>query len=347
MTASDLPAATARRPWYQSIAGNLLVAFALIAALTVGATLLSLIRFNQIDAVMNRLTGVSLPLVQSSLGVEAKTAELVVLATELSKAENEAQRFQRMENLSDQIGQLWAVLSRLQNIISEEATAARLQQLVAAINTNVGDLDRSTREILLLSDRRSKAIDKAEATNEAGLRLLLQVTDDILSRIGTRITQGVSGQTDAPDLQRDLASLRAAYTARADFNRVTTLLNGIATATTPMPCRDCASNSPSLPTACRKAWRCWHRMQPRAWATFATLPDRWLPSAPPTTDCWRSRPNSCRNGRLSPRSRQLCRRSASICASRFRSSTRAPNARRPAPRRCRRRRSTPAGYGSS
>ena len=60
-TASDLPAATARRPWYQSIAGNLLVAFALIAALTVGATLLSLIRFNQIDAVMNRLTGVSLP----------------------------------------------------------------------------------------------------------------------------------------------------------------------------------------------------------------------------------------------------------------------------------------------
>src|SRR4051812_8612798 len=186
-TASDLTAATARRPWYQSIAGNLLLAFALIAALTVSATFLSLIRFNQIDAVMNRLTGVSLPLVQSSLGVEAKTAELVVLATELSKAENEAQRFQRMENLSDQIGQLWAVLSKLQNIISEEATAARLQQLVAAINTNVGDLDRSTREILLLSDRRSKAIDKAEATNEAGLRLLLQVTDDILARIGTRI----------------------------------------------------------------------------------------------------------------------------------------------------------------
>ena len=114
-----------------------------------------------------------------------------------------------------------------------------------------------------------------------------------------------------------------------------------------MPCRDCASNSPSLPTACHKAWRRWHRMQPRAWATFATLPDRWLPSAPPTTDCWRSRPNSCRNGRLSPRSRQLYRRSASICASRFRSSTRAPSARRPAPRRCRRRRSTPAGCGSS
>ena len=232
-TASDLTAATARRPWYQSIAGNLLLAFALIAALTVSATLLSLIRFNQIDAVMNRLTGVSLPLVQSSLGVEAKTAELVVLATELSKAENEVQRFERMERLSDQIGQLWSVLSKLQTIISEETTAARLQQLVAAINTNIGDLDRSTREILLLGDRRHKAIDKIEAANEAALRLLLQVTDDILSRIGVSVDRARNGQTEAPDLQRDLASLRAAYAARADFNRVTTLLSGIGSAVAP------------------------------------------------------------------------------------------------------------------
>ena len=232
-TASDLTAATARRPWYQSIAGNLLLAFALIAALTVSATLLSLVRFNQIDAVMNRLTGVSLPLVQSSLGVEAKTAELVVLATELSKAENEAQRFQRMERLSDQIGQLWSVLSKLQTIISEETTAARLQQLVAAINTNIGDLDRSTREILLLGDRRHKAIDKIEAANEAALRLLLQVTDDILSRIGVSVDRARNGQTETPDLQRDLASLRTAYAARADFNRVTTLLSGIGSAVIP------------------------------------------------------------------------------------------------------------------
>ena len=232
-TASDLTAATARRPWYQSIAGKLLIAFALIAALTVSATWLSLIRFNQIDAVMNRLTGVSLPLVQLSLGVEAKTAELVVLATEVGNAQNETQRFERMERLSDQIGQLWDILSKLQTIISEEATAARLQQLVAAINTNVGELDRSTREVLLLNDRRVKTIDKAEAVNEAGLRLLLQVTDDIVSRMGASVARAGGRQADLPGLQHDLALLRAAYAARADFNRVTTLLSGIATGENP------------------------------------------------------------------------------------------------------------------
>jgi phosphoglycerate-specific signal transduction histidine kinase len=144
-TASDPTGATGRRPWYQSIASKLLLAFALIAALTVSATWLSLIRFNEIDSVMSRLTEVSLPLVQLSLGVESKTAELVVLATEVGKAENETQRFERMERLSDQIGVLWSILGKLQSIISEEGTAARLQQLVAEINTKVGELDRSTR----------------------------------------------------------------------------------------------------------------------------------------------------------------------------------------------------------
>src|SRR5262245_52918883 len=122
-TASDPTAATARRPWYRSIAGKLLFAFALIAALTVSASWLSLFRFNEIDAAMNRLTGVSLPLVELSLGVESKAAELVVLATQVGNAEDETQRFERMEPLRDQHGHLWSTLGNLQSIISEEAAA--------------------------------------------------------------------------------------------------------------------------------------------------------------------------------------------------------------------------------
>ena len=110
-TASDLTAATARRPWYQSIAGNLLLAFALIAALTVSATLLSLIRFYQIDAVMNRLTGVSLPLVQSSLGVEAKTKALV----RGGEAENTVSIRQELQ--ADCYAGMWAHYTNQRNIL--------------------------------------------------------------------------------------------------------------------------------------------------------------------------------------------------------------------------------------
>jgi signal transduction histidine kinase/CheY-like chemotaxis protein len=230
-TASDPTGATGRRPWYQSIASKLLLAFALIAALTVSATWLSLIRFNEIDSVMSRLTEVSLPLVQLSLGVEAKTAELVVLATEVGKAENETQRFERMERLSDQIGELWSILGKLQSIISEDATAARLQQLVADINTKVGELDRSTREVLLLNGRKDKAIAQAVVVNEAGLRVLLQATDDIFARMTANLGRAQAGEPKLADLQRDFLLLHAAYAARGNFVRVTTLLSDIAAAT--------------------------------------------------------------------------------------------------------------------
>jgi signal transduction histidine kinase/CheY-like chemotaxis protein len=229
-TASDPITATARRPWYRSIAGKLLFAFALIAALTVSASWLSLIRFNEIDAAMNRLTAVSLPLVELSLGVESKAAELVVLATQVGNAEDETQRFERMERLSDQIGHLWSTLGNLQSIISEEAAAAGLQELVAAINTKVGDLDRSTREVLLLRGRKDRAVAQAVAVNELGMRGLLQITDDLLARMAGDLDRAGGGEPDLARLQQDLDLLRAAYAARADLVRITTLLTDIAAA---------------------------------------------------------------------------------------------------------------------
>jgi signal transduction histidine kinase/DNA-binding response OmpR family regulator len=236
-TASDPTAATARRPWYRSIAGKLLFAFALIAALTVSASWLSLFRFNEIDAAMKRLIGVSLPLVELSLGVESKAAELVVLATQVGNAEDETQRFERMERLSDQIGQLWSTLGNLQSIISEEAAAARLQELVAAINTKVGELDRSTREVLLLRGRKDRAVGQAVAVNEVGIRGLLQMTEDLLARMAGALDRAGAGEPDLAGQQQDLQLLRAAYATRADFVRITTLLTDIAA----------ASNSNALP----------------------------------------------------------------------------------------------------
>src|SRR5262249_47301282 len=110
MTATDRPSPSApagerpdRRSWYQSIAGKLLLAFGLIAALTVGATWLSLFRFNQVDAVLHRLTDNSLPQVKLALGVESIAKDVIATATDVGQAENETARAQRMDDLSDQI----------------------------------------------------------------------------------------------------------------------------------------------------------------------------------------------------------------------------------------------------
>jgi len=78
------------RSWYQSIAGKLLLAFGLIVALTVGATWLSLIRFNQVDKVMHRLTDASLPAVKLALGVESTAKDVIATATGVGQAGDEA-----------------------------------------------------------------------------------------------------------------------------------------------------------------------------------------------------------------------------------------------------------------
>ena len=79
MTERDRDRRQARR-WHQSIAAKLLLAFGLIAALTVGASWLSVIRFGEVETVIRRTNDVSLPLVKLSLGIEAKTGELVASA---------------------------------------------------------------------------------------------------------------------------------------------------------------------------------------------------------------------------------------------------------------------------
>jgi hypothetical protein len=52
-----------------------------------------------------------------------------------------------MERLSDQIGQLWGSSASCRRSFPD--APRRLQELVAAINTKAGELDRATREVLI------------------------------------------------------------------------------------------------------------------------------------------------------------------------------------------------------
>src|SRR5689334_701493 len=145
--------ATPERRWYQSIAAKLLIAFGLIAALTIGASWLSLIRFSEVEAVIRRTTDVSLPLVKQSLTIEARTSELVASASELGESETDLQQFQRMEKVSEQVAALWSAVGAVQSIGTGNGTTERLQRLLAALNSEIGEIDRGTRELVIVASR--------------------------------------------------------------------------------------------------------------------------------------------------------------------------------------------------
>src|SRR5687767_12834203 len=127
-----------RRFWYQSIAGKLISAFVLVAALTVAATLVAIYQFGNIDAVMTRLTESSLPRVKHSLAVESNAKAIAAGGVQLAAAASETERFRRMSESTEQISKLWTNLSELRSIVGDTYAIIQLQSLIASIDERLG-----------------------------------------------------------------------------------------------------------------------------------------------------------------------------------------------------------------
>jgi len=225
MTEPNAPNGRAgHRRWYQSIAAKLLIAFGLIAALTVGATWLSVIRFNQTDAVMRRVTDESLPLVKLSLSVETKAGELVASATDLADSETGLDQFQRMERVSTQIAELWNLLSRLQSIGAETKTITQLQEIVGALSGEISAIDRTTRDFVHTLGQRNAAMGRLDGINKNLALLISPISYDFAARATAALDRGENAKVEIDELRGSLSVLRSVYNMRADINQIAGLL---------------------------------------------------------------------------------------------------------------------------
>jgi signal transduction histidine kinase/DNA-binding response OmpR family regulator len=214
------PAAAAdTRSWYQSIAGKLLLAFGLIVALTVGGTWLSVIRFNDVDAVMHRLTDASLPAVKLALGVESTAKDVITTATNVGQAESETDRFERMDVLSNDISRLWSILSELRAIVGDTPATSQLQDVVASIDAVVGELNRTTSDIVVLTERRRKATALLASASAKAIGLV----DALAAATEAAPPIGEPADVSARAAQTSLL-LRSIANVRADLPAVTVTL---------------------------------------------------------------------------------------------------------------------------
>jgi signal transduction histidine kinase/CheY-like chemotaxis protein len=149
----------AGRPWYRSVAGKLLLAFALIVALTVNGAGLSITLLISLEQVLQRLIGVSMPAVTTALGIESNATQIAVSAAQLGNAENSVQLFAQNEKLLTQIQDLWTALAELRRIVGDTPTTRQLEQRIADIDGKVGGLNRAATEKILLTERRERLVD--------------------------------------------------------------------------------------------------------------------------------------------------------------------------------------------
>jgi signal transduction histidine kinase/CheY-like chemotaxis protein len=212
-TGARLSDAPGGRSWYRSVGAKLLLAFVLVAALTIGATLLSLVRFNQVDAVLNRLIEFSFPAVKISLEVQTKAADVIDAASHVGAARDEVDRFNKMETVTERIDRLWQAVARLGATIGD-FTRAPIQEVIARIDSQIGELNRATG-------------DKFAA--ELGPRRVRQQIVDATADADRQITalfQRISAPAGGPAQDRGPALLQI-YALRSDLKDIAPLLDRV------------------------------------------------------------------------------------------------------------------------
>ncbi|MGV3635208.1 MAG: response regulator [Pseudorhodoplanes sp.] len=149
---------SARRSWRRTIAAKLFVSFIVIAALTAIAALVAVLQFARIESAMGQLTEESLPEVKFALAVETNARAIAAAGAQLAGANSEAQRFGRMNDATERIGQLWAAQSRLRDATNDTAAIEKLQSLIAQLDGQIGQLDRTVRERISVDSALDNAI---------------------------------------------------------------------------------------------------------------------------------------------------------------------------------------------
>ncbi|GGC85524.1 hypothetical protein GCM10010994_49270 [Chelatococcus reniformis] len=224
-----------RRRWYESIAGRLLLAFALISALTVVATIVAWVRLTDLGRVIDRLTGRSLPAVSLSLELETATAQAVAGAAELARATGDSQRTARLATLRAQTAEVGRLLDQLQRTAGMSPQVGRLRPLVEDIAGETARLDETVQQKVAIAVRRAAATAAVTPATDALSRLLAPLADEIIFDVTLTLEDVAKGRSQAVEgISTDqLPLLQAIYEARTTIATVATLLKQVPTVEEP------------------------------------------------------------------------------------------------------------------
>jgi hypothetical protein len=202
------------RAWHRSIGGKLLIAFGLIAALNIGATFVSMFRFNQVESVLHGLIDASMPALKLSMDVQIRAADVIETAGEVGNATDEVERFTGMVTATERIGNLWQAVEKLRAVVDDK-TMAPIQALIARIDSQVGDLNRTVGEGL--------------AASQAPAKLFQQVADATAAanRTIASMLERNSAQATPADTDQTSARLAQFHDLRSDFNDAARVLTSV------------------------------------------------------------------------------------------------------------------------
>ncbi|MGE0715003.1 MAG: response regulator [Alphaproteobacteria bacterium] len=183
---------------------KLLLAFWLISALTVVATVVAWLRFNTVQETIGRLTEQSIPEVTLSLALAGRASEMAAAAPLLARSASQAERLQRFGGLARQLAQIDELLTRLKAVSPQADRIATLSAEAAEIARVLATVDRGAQDQLQAQERLDGALRSVTDLGEQARRILAPLSADATYRLTSKLETLSSGTVDQPSEQTEL-----------------------------------------------------------------------------------------------------------------------------------------------
>jgi len=210
---------------------RLLLAFAMVAGLTVLASSLSFLAFGDVGAMMARITGDNLSAMSLSTRLEKASASIAAGAPSLLAASEGKGRQAAMAGLTAAQRELAEVIGALTSAPGGSTTTFELRRVAGEIGANLNQLATVVEQRHTLKHEREVAVERIRATHAEIAAKLAPFADDAAFDLVTDL-RSASSETNLRALQQKLSSLgearfsllRAMLDLRADSNIALELL---------------------------------------------------------------------------------------------------------------------------
>jgi methyl-accepting chemotaxis protein len=211
--------------------GKLLLAFGTVAGLTVLASAVAVVSYDQVGRSLSGIAGENLPAMSASLRLAKSSAEIASVAPALLAANDKKARDTEIASLQADQRDLRQAIDQLASAPGGEAATAPLRQAAAEMAANLTQMASTVERRLSLRDERLALTARLRQAHASIAEKLAPLVDDAGFDL-------VTGLTSAPDLKDpkamqqhlsdladgQLAALQAMLELRADGNLVLGLL---------------------------------------------------------------------------------------------------------------------------
>lgn len=155
---------------------KLFLAFGVVAATTVAASVVAWINFSGAGRTIEDITDRRVPSVIASLQLARVTADTIAIAPALAAAGDESMRFEALNALQEKEGAIQEQLSKLQEV-GQTAAAEALQPLAAELSARLNELNTAVQERIIIAQQTAAHTASLRAAHEKFLQVIAPLTD--------------------------------------------------------------------------------------------------------------------------------------------------------------------------